>query len=275
MVNMKKILILLSVAIVLFGLAYTFIRIVERHTRFSDGYSTAQSEGVFGQLSTLALGSAFLYKDGLIVSLDEVNDSRCPKETQCVWAGELQATFHVSGGLIAEAQDITLALEADGTGSRRATTTIDGYIFSLDAVTVTKKVRGSATFLVDFAPKKVVEAPVEDAGNAPEKKDLIRVTNISTHDTLQSPVTVMGEARGTWYFEASFPVELLDAEDNVLAQGTAQAQSDWMTENFVPFHITLTFVPPASGTTGTLVLRKDNPSGDPLRDDALLIPIQF
>ncbi|MEK7614829.1 MAG: Gmad2 immunoglobulin-like domain-containing protein, partial [Patescibacteria group bacterium] len=78
-----------------------------------------------------------------------------------------------------------------------------------------------------------------------------------------------------WYFEASFPVELQDKNGNVIAQGPAQAQGDWMTDAYVPFEATLTFTKPADGETGTLILRKDNPSGLPEHDDFVKIPVKF
>lgn len=92
--------------------------------------------------------------------------------------------------------------------------------------------------------------------------------------TVESPLVVVGEARGTWYFEASFPIELVDANGLRLAIVPAQAQEDWMTEAFVPFSATLTFNAPTTAT-GTLILHKDNPSGLPEYDDELRIPIRF
>src|SRR3989344_6517846 len=47
--------------------------------------------------------------------------------------------------------------------------------------------------------------------------------------------SVIGQARGGWYFEASFTVQVLDKNGNQLAIVPAQAEGEWMTENFVPF----------------------------------------
>ena len=69
---------------------------------------------------------------------------------------------------------------------------------------------------------------------------------------------VIGQARG-WYFEASFPVKVLDKNGKVLFSGPAQAQGDWMTANFVPFKIHVK-VPDSYIGKATLVLSKDNPS---------------
>lgn len=85
---------------------------------------------------------------------------------------------------------------------------------------------------------------------------------------------VNGQARGNWYFEASFPVHLFDANGVEIAVTPAQAQADWMTEDFVPFAATLTFSHPST-LTGTLVLENDNPSGDPARMMQVRIPVRF
>ncbi len=84
-----------------------------------------------------------------------------------------------------------------------------------------------------------------------------------------------GQARGTWFFEASFPVVLVDWDGKIIAQTIATAKSDWMTEEFVPFEATLTFTADEEtySNKGSLILQKDNPSGLPEHDDALEIPV--
>ena len=106
------------------------------------------------------------------------------------------------------------------------------------------------------------------------KDDLIWVLDPLPNQKVTSPLTVSGEARGNWYFEASFPVKLLDANGSILAQEPAQAQGEWMTTEYVPFEVTLTF-PKPSTSTGTLVLEKDNPSGLPEHANELRIPVSF
>jgi spore germination protein GerM len=102
----------------------------------------------------------------------------------------------------------------------------------------------------------------------------IKVSTPAPNSDVASPLKITGDARGTWFFEASFPVKLLDANNKILAQGVAQAKGDWMTENFVPFETSLEFVKPTTNT-GTLVLSKDNPSGLPENDKSVSIPIKF
>jgi hypothetical protein len=110
------------------------------------------------------------------------------------------------------------------------------------------------------------------AQEAPPQHNVV-IGSPQPNELVTSPLTVTGEARGTWYFEASFPVKLLDEQGNVIVEHYAQAQSDWMTENFVPFESVLTFTTQARA--GTLVLMKDNPSGLPENDASVQVPVRF
>jgi len=115
------------------------------------------------------------------------------------------------------------------------------------------------------------EQPVNHIEKAEE---MIKLASPKPGDTVSSPLLIKGEARGTWYFEASFPVKLLDADGNIIAVHYAQAQGEWMTEEFVPFTSELIFKTPQT-ETGTLVLQKDNPSGLEENDASIEIPVKF
>ena len=114
-------------------------------------------------------------------------------------------------------------------------------------------------------------------------QNLIRVFSPLENSIISSPLSVNGEARGQWYFEATFPVTLVDWDGKIIAETHATALGDWMTEEFVPFEATVEFESPAFPGTdvshfsrrGTLILHKDNPSGLPEYDDAIEIPIRF
>jgi len=115
---------------------------------------------------------------------------------------------------------------------------------------------------------------IEDIGNILEKQNLIRVTNPQPNQLIQNPLILKGETRGYWFFEASFPVKLLDGNGKEIGRGIAQALSEWMTENFVPFEATIQFQTPTT-SKGKLILEKDNPSGLPENEDQLWVPIRF
>lgn len=107
--------------------------------------------------------------------------------------------------------------------------------------------------------------------------DLIRLDTPLPNQTIQSPLVVKGVARGNWFFEASFPVVLVNWDGLIIAQGIAQAKGDWMTTEFVPFEATLTFTvdKKAYSNKGTLILKRDNSSDLPQNDNSLEIPVVF
>lgn len=107
-----------------------------------------------------------------------------------------------------------------------------------------------------------------------EAFDLIYVTSPRPNQEITSPLIIEGKARGTWFFEADFPVLLLDENGNILASGPATTDSEWMTEDFVPFHTELEFITPYT-KKGLLILRKNNPSDLRENDKELKIPIVF
>ncbi len=101
----------------------------------------------------------------------------------------------------------------------------------------------------------------------------IEVMRIS-QEPLANGAVIEGRAPGNWFFEASFPILLTDNKGNTLAEAIAQAEGDWMTTALVPFHATLHFTPPSSAS-GTLVFKKDNPSGLPEHDASIEKPVSI
>jgi len=113
-------------------------------------------------------------------------------------------------------------------------------------------------------------------------QDLIVVSSPTPGEILSSPLTITGEARGTWYFEAIAPISLVNWDGVIVAEGYVTAQGNWMTEDFVPFEGTLEFTTEAKTDSnlflypqGVLILHNDNPSGLPENDRAIEIPIRF
>lgn len=104
--------------------------------------------------------------------------------------------------------------------------------------------------------------------------DATKLTKPSAKEIVKSPLTVEGEARGFWFFEASFPIRVLDANGKELGAGHAEALGDWMTTEFVPFRGVVEFKTPTTDG-GTLVLEKDNPSGLPEHAAEVRYPIRL
>lgn len=103
----------------------------------------------------------------------------------------------------------------------------------------------------------------------------IVVYSPSKNQEVTLPLTITGTARGSWFFEASFPVKLLDANNQVIAQTIASAKRDWMTEEFVLFEAEIpgSILSVSGQIPVTLVLEKDNPSGLPENEEKITIPL--
>jgi len=100
----------------------------------------------------------------------------------------------------------------------------------------------------------------------------IKNLSIKSGQEITSPLVIEGKAKGTYFFEGSFPIKILEENGNELATSFVRAQSDWMTEDFVAFKGTITFTT-KNKIKGFLVFAKDNPSGLPENDKEVKIPV--
>ena len=89
--------------------------------------------------------------------------------------------------------------------------------------------------------------------------DDIRINSLGIGDVIKSPIKITGSAKG-WYFEGSFKVQIIGENDEMLFDGLAQAQGDWMQDDYVPFEIELNFDNKGL-EKGKMVFKKSNPSG--------------
>jgi len=140
------------------------------------------------------------------------------------------------------------------------------------SVCVVSEISKSAT--INWNCQNATTSPSLPPSSPATKDDLIKVTSPLPNASVKSPLTISGEARGYWYFEAQFPVKIYDAKGKLLGSVPAMATKEWMTENYVPFTATLTFDTPTTAT-GTIVFEKDNPSDLPQNSNQLVIPITF
>ncbi len=112
--------------------------------------------------------------------------------------------------------------------------------------------------------------------STPLADDMIIIDSPLPNGVVTSPMKVTGRARGTWYFEATFPITLTNWDGLIIAETYATAKSDWMTTDWVPFEATVVFdADTRVSSRGFLILKKDNPSGLPQYDDAREITVFF
>ena len=117
--------------------------------------------------------------------------------------------------------------------------------------------------------------PNGDAPPAPDEDDVSAFITVDTPaegDEVSTPLTVTGEARGTWFFEGDFPMHLLTEEGDILESHFATAQDEWMTEDFVPFEGEIAFTVEEE-TSAVLRLERDNPAEKEELDMHLDIPL--
>lgn len=108
----------------------------------------------------------------------------------------------------------------------------------------------------------------------PGTEEGLKFYNLFPGMAISSPITIVGEIPGTWYFEASFPVTLTNGAGDILTTSVAQAQNDWMTEDPVIFALPMRF-DTLGATSGYLILKKDNPSGLEENDKSIIWPVNF
>lgn len=104
--------------------------------------------------------------------------------------------------------------------------------------------------------------------------DEIFVTSPKPGESVTATILVKGYARGHWYFEGVFPVDVTNADGVVIGSGRGTADAEWMTEGFVPFtgevYLKSLYAGPA-----TVVLKKDNPSGKASNNGSLSFPVMI
>lgn len=105
-------------------------------------------------------------------------------------------------------------------------------------------------------------------------KDSFKLKSSTADTAIKSPAVISGEARGSVFFEGTFPVSIEDSNGLELGIGQATSTSNWMTADFIPFTVTVTFNTPTT-TTGFIVLKNDNPSGLPANAHSAKFSISF
>lgn len=116
--------------------------------------------------------------------------------------------------------------------------------------------------------------PINEYENQPIGNDEIQIITPRQNSEISSPLHVTGSAKGTWFFEASFPVQVYDSDLKLLGYGIVSAKDDWMTENFVPFSGDISFED-SKISSGWVRFKKDNPSGLAENDASFDVPVVF
>ena len=111
-------------------------------------------------------------------------------------------------------------------------------------------------------PPVATPTPSQEPAMTPPLSAKVVVDQPKENASVSSSFTVSGKAPGNWFFEASFPIQIRDENNNVIGRSFATAQGEWMTTELVPFTATVSVEGGYKGPA-TLILLRDNPSGLP------------
>ncbi len=112
------------------------------------------------------------------------------------------------------------------------------------------------------------QVALEITGN---KDDLVSFS-IPTGSKVSGKIDATGVLKGAYFFEANIRVNILGATQNLLKAGNGTATADWMNNGPIPFTTTLDFTGLPTGP-GFIQIMNDNPSGDPINDKSIYIPV--
>lgn len=110
-----------------------------------------------------------------------------------------------------------------------------------------------------------------------EIEDVIMINSPQPGLSINSPISISGQAVGNWFFEAQFSIDVVNWDGLIVGTGIATAQGEWMTENMVPFIADIEFDNTGANISpsATLIFHKANPSGLPQNDMTLEYPVYF
>jgi hypothetical protein len=98
------------------------------------------------------------------------------------------------------------------------------------------------------------------------------VTTPAQNATVSHSFEIAGVAPNQWFYEAVFPIQVRDSDDNLIGTSQGKAQGDWTQPGLVTFTSQMTIDASYEGSAN-LILLKDNPSGLPQDIDSVTIPI--
>lgn len=128
------------------------------------------------------------------------------------------------------------------------------------------------TFLLLLTLSACQQNTINQPEPTPPENNSIQISQPQPNQKISSPLKIQGTAT-LWFFEAEFPITLVDSDGTKIATTQAVATEDWMTENPVPFSATLTFE--TNDTDGKIIFEKANPSGMADQDSSFELPVKF
>ncbi len=114
-----------------------------------------------------------------------------------------------------------------------------------------------------------------NSSSTPEAKTGLIIENLKANDVVASPLQITGYTNGNGWggFEGQVgSARLYDNQNHLLDTKPLTAVTNWMTST-VYFETNLEFN--ITATSGKILFRNENPSGDPIRDKQVIVPVKF
>jgi uncharacterized protein YxeA len=294
---MKKILIIILILILGFGIYWFFIRNKEEEMRCEEGFrfvpSSQSCEPVikenktgeidFSQVKIKTVGNKeiALTREGETTKYSgKFEDDSNPTLREYVSLDTKQATKYFDDFII-----LPYVYNSGGTGQFvylglfeiKTNMHVDSIVLG-DRIAVDSMVISGDKLKVNFKDRLLEESfavepsiPTQFVMQIVDKKivPIMQIQNadymdveIKSVEVSSETLTIKGAMPGTWYFEANAHFRILDNAYQEIALGSIQALSDWMTTQKVPFEIK---VPTGSLNykgQATVIIEADDPKGD-------------
>ena len=121
--------------------------------------------------------------------------------------------------------------------------------------------------------------PVQVSRLTLKGKEIV-INAFTDNQVITSPISLTGKVPINWVFEGSFPVEIYTSANVLIKQTTGKASVFDQNGNpkntlLVDFTLSETFQVPNWVTTGYILLKSDNPSGEAQNDDSYKLMVSF
>ncbi len=125
-------------------------------------------------------------------------------------------------------------------------------------------------------PAKDTVKVEENSNSNSEESKLYPSINISSNQTITSPMPIEINSEGVWFgFEGELgTISLLDETNKALGTGIMTAKGEWMKKGPVQYTCKLTYNATKSGK-GKLLIKNNNPSGLTERDKSFELPVRY
>lgn len=123
---------------------------------------------------------------------------------------------------------------------------------------------------------EVIDRYKQETGQGDSSEDIIITTPVP-EQKVNSPIQVAGKVRGSWLFEATAPVAIVDWDGRIIGESYIESEGEWMTEDFVPFVGSISYDLPIDSysSLGTVIFRRANPSGLPQNDSTVEVSVDL